>query len=113
MITASPWDVLLKAPAIRLGHAEHVLADCDQGGKLATLLAILVSSKSLPTNALAARAEMNSRQIWGLLKAPRAAGQVVFNAGRWALVPDYPGRDVQRAADLLRSKGWHVEPPAA
>jgi hypothetical protein len=81
------------------------------GTKLAALLAELATVESLSTLALAVRCDLTSRQVWGLLKAPRATGQVRFDAGRWSLVAGYPGRDVERAVALLRARGWTVKPP--
>jgi len=86
-----------------------------QGGAfnydVGALLAELETVQSLPTAALGARCDLDSRQVWGLLKTPRDAGQVRFDGGRWSLVQDYPGRDVQRAAELLRARGWKLTPP--
>lgn len=110
---ASPWDVLLKAPPMRVAPAVRHPDGPAPGTKTDLLLSILRGHASLPTLALAVRADLTPRQVWGLLKAPRAAGEVVFDGGRWAVVPDFPGRAVQRAAELLRSRGWMVEPPEA
>jgi len=63
------------------------------------------------TLTLADRADLTSRQVWGLLKAPRALGQVRFDGGLWDLVDGFAGRDLERAAALLRDHGWRVEPP--
>jgi hypothetical protein len=45
------------------------------------------------------------------LKAPRAIGQVEFVDRRWQLVHGFAGREVERAAALLRDMGWRVLPP--
>jgi hypothetical protein len=110
----TPWDALLhptpRRPAPVAGEGA---LQARPGTKLAALLAELAGCESLPTLALALRADLTPRQVWGLLKAPRTAGQVRFEAGRWALVHDFAGRDVQRAAELLRAHGWRVQPPGA
>ena len=109
---ATPWDALLRAVPRRSGLSRQEVLSWKPGGtKLAALLAVLAARDSASTLTLGACAELSSRQVWGLLKAPRAAGQVRFESGRWSLVRSYAGRDVERAAALLRSRGWTVEPP--
>lgn len=109
---ATPWDVLLRAPRIRLQPASDEPApQAKAGTKLARLLDELAQRDSATTMTLSVCAELSSRQVWGLLKAPREIGQVKFVAGRWSLVREFPGRDVERAAALLRSRGWSVAPP--
>lgn len=109
---ASPWDVLLQAPRNRAPVPAAAAAESARPGtKLAALLAELAQTDSTTTLALAVRADLTPRQVWGLLKDPRATGQVTFSAGRWALNAEWQGRDVERAAELLRSKGWRVTPP--
>ena len=96
---ATPWDALLRHPAIRLRpDAEPGAQDARQGTKLARVLAELAQLDNIPTLALCVRCDLERRQVWGLLKAPRAAGQVTFSAGRWALNRDWRGRDIERAA---------------
>jgi len=112
---ASPWDALLRhGRPIRLHTAEHE-PDAQQqarpGTKVARLLDELAEVDSMPTLALCVRCDMTPAQIWGLLKAPRASGQVTFSAGRWALNRDWRGRDIERAAALLRAAGWTLKPP--
>lgn len=79
--------------------------------KTARLLAELADRTDADTITLGACTELSCQQVWGLLKAPRACGQVRFEAGRWSLVRDWAGRDVERAAKLLRELGWRVERP--
>jgi hypothetical protein len=111
---ASPWDVLLRAPRYcRAQPADEASTPARrQGTKLAGLLALLAESSSLPTLALAVRADLTPNQVWGLLKQPRALGQVTFEDGRWTLVRDFAGNDVVRAVQLLQDKGWRCTPPA-
>ena len=108
-LIASPWAALLNPPT------QWIDVDCDDqpGTKLAGLLRQLSDRADATTSELASFAGMTSRQVWGLLKAPRACGQVQFANGRWSLAPDFHGRDVQRAITLLRNLGWRVEPPNA
>lgn len=113
---ASPWDALLRPHRpIRL-HTAEPEPDAPQharpGTKVARLLDELAQVDSVSTLALCVRAELEPRQVWGLLKAARAAGQVTFSAGRWALNRDWRGRDIERAAALLRDAGWRVTAPA-
>jgi hypothetical protein len=93
---ATPWDALLRpsraTPAPLAGEGP---LQARPGTKLAALLADLAACESMHTLDLAHRAGLTSRQVWGLLKAPRTAGQVRYDAGRWALVRDFAGRDVQ------------------
>jgi len=121
---AGPWDALLGMSGRRRLHAVHPAEDdADSSGstssntssssKVAILLAELATVGSLPTAALGSRCDLDSRQVWGLLKTPRDAGQVVFEGGRWALTRDYPGREIQRAVKLLQARGWHVQPPSS
>lgn len=109
---ASPWDVLLRGPRIRIqpDRAEQD-ADVKAGCKLARLLDELGQRDSATTLTLCACAELSSRQVWGLLKGPREIGQVRYAEGRWSLVRGFAGRRVERAAALLRAQGWHVVPP--
>jgi hypothetical protein len=110
---ASPWDALLRAP--RPPSAVSAAGDITSarpGTKLALLLAELAEACTATTLRLAVCTDLTPRQVWGLLKAPRSRGQVTFHAGRWQLVAGWHGSDVERAAALLRSRGWRVEPPA-
>lgn len=117
---ASPWDALLRPHKIVEDAArfewQYIEADAPQqarpGTKVARLLAELAQVESATTLSLCVRTDLDFRQVWGLLKAPRASGQVTFSAGRWALNRDWRGRDIERAAALLRNAGWRVTPPA-
>ncbi len=110
MAAATPWDALLRqAPQPRRLPDAH---PTDRPGtKLATLLALLAERDSATTLTLSVCTDLTSRQVWGLLKAPREVGQVHFGGGRWSLSRSFAGRDIERAAKLLRSKGWLVKPP--
>lgn len=109
---ASPWDALLRARPMRLrtGDATEPV-EPKPATKLSILLAELAEVRSATTASLCVRAELDSRQVWGLLKAPRDAGQVRFIDGRWSLNADWQGRDIERAAKLLRDAGWTVRAP--
>lgn len=112
---ASPWDALLNVQhAVRLQAPRASAApEPKPATKTAGLLELLAHSPGLTTLALAFEADLTPNQVWGLLKDPRGAGQVTYDGGRWESVVDFPGRDVMRAAELLRRKGWTVEPPEA
>lgn len=103
--SATPWDALLVPPMRRIDEFTDA---ARPDTKLASLLRQL-SDRDATTLELANLEDMTSRQVWGLLKAPRACGQVQFESGRWSLAPDFHGRDVQRAIALLRDRGWIVE----
>jgi hypothetical protein len=106
---------LLRTPrSIRITAITDEPAACDEpqsAGKTRALLSALAEADSLPTVSLGALCELETRQVWGLLKAPRARGQVFFNAGRWSLNRDWHGNDIERAAALLRDAGWTVRKP--
>lgn len=116
MATASPWDALLKASPQRLralGDGEHAAAtEAPSGSKLATLLCELQARGTATTLTLSVCCDLDPRQVWGLLKAPRQRGQVFHEGGRWRLNTHYAGHQVERAAALLRELGWTVTPPA-
>lgn len=114
MTRASPWDALLKlSQPVTLAPSTPAEPPAPrEDSKVAQLLGVLAVHSSFSTLSLCVACDLTSRQVWGLLKGPRAAGQVTYEAGRWALVPDYPGADVQRAVELLRSKGWVLTAPA-
>ena len=110
-VRATPWDALLRCGPQRMTpRAEDSAMEARSGTKLAGLLAELAECGSATTLSLAVRADLTPRQVWGLLKAPRAIGQVRFEGGRWKLVCGFRGRDIERAAALLRRHGWRVEP---
>lgn len=112
---ATPWDVLLCAPPMRLCADQMFDADSSAtpGSKLAGLLSELAQLGSATTLALAVRCDLTPRQVWGLLKAPRQRGQVFFDAGRWSVNHNYAGHQIERAAALLRDLGWTVLPPCS
>lgn len=109
---ATPWDALmLPGLRIRIGQRAEPVLTAPEGTKLAALLSTLAQRESATTATLSACCDLDTRQVWGLLKAPRERGQVRFEDGRWSLNNHYRGAGVQRAAELLRSHGWYVEPP--
>lgn len=116
MLRASPWDALLnlREPISLQDFKELQLGKpwAEADTKLSVLLREL-GAGDRTTLSLSIACDLTSNQVWGLLKGPRADRQVTFENGRWSLVPNYPGRDVIKAAKLLRSKGWIVEPPEA
>lgn len=111
MRAASPWDALLRPQQRRLMEPGAAPDARQPSTKVATLLALLAERDSATTLTLSVCADLTSRQVWGLLKAPLDFGQVHFADGRWSLSRSFAGRDIERAATLLRSKGWRVAPP--
>jgi hypothetical protein len=109
--TASPWDALLLSTPPRRAPSDSAPGGAKPDTKLAGLLALLNDKDSATTLTLAVCADLTPRQVWGLLKQPRAIGQVQFVDGRWALCEHFPGRDVQRAIELLRAKGYRIQEP--
>lgn len=112
MVAASPWDALLRQ-ATQPRRPSGVQPKDRPGTKLATLLELLAERDSATTLTLSVCADLTSRQVWGLLKAPRDVGQVHFADGRWSLSRSFAGHDIERAAKFLRSKGWRVTPPTS
>lgn len=113
---ASPWDALLRPHRpIRVRAAAEPEPDLPQqareGTKLARLLAELAQVESATTLSLCVRAELEARQVWGLLKAPRDTGQVSHSKGRWTLNRAWRGREIERAVAVLREAGWTVIEP--
>jgi hypothetical protein len=108
---AGPWDALLRGPRHRMTPPADDAPASRAGTKLSTLLAELDQRIDATTLTLAVCTDLTPRQVWGLLKAPRACGQVRFEDGRWSLVREFAGRDVEKAAALLRARGWAVQPP--
>lgn len=112
MTQPTPWDVLLRSRPVRMRAEEQPMPERGRPGtKLAGVLAQLAEVGSATTLSLCARTDLEARQVWGLLKAPREAGQVRFEAGRWSLNRNWRGREIERAARLLRDAGWMVREP--
>jgi|SanBayMetagenome_1026888.scaffolds.fasta_scaffold09620_4 hypothetical protein len=111
---ASPWDALLTQSSIRMSpRTQETGSEVSHSrGKTAAVLAELERHGSLETVTIGAICELETRHVWGLLKGPRARGQVSFEDGRWSLNRDWRGNEIERAAALLRDAGWTVRPPA-
>lgn len=116
MRPATPWDALMSQPPLRLRapgtDPQAGATAAPSGSKLATLLCELQARGMATTLTLAVCCDLEPRQVWGLLKAPRQRGQVFHEGGRWSLNTHYAGHQVERAAALLRDLGWTVTPPA-
>lgn len=80
--------------------------------KVACLLQLLDNLGDMTSAELAHEIGLPTRLVWGLMKQPRERGQVSFDGGHWSLDRSYPGSDVLRAIDLLRSRGYRVIEPA-
>ena len=103
-MSATPWDGLLPS-------ASRTSPLVQSGTKVAVLLNALHKFGESTTTHLCHYSGFSSRQVWGLLARPREVGQVRYEDGMWSLVTGFAGADVERAAALLRSKGWRVEAP--
>jgi hypothetical protein len=80
--------------------------------RTAKLLHQLTCNGPMTTSELAESIGLaHTRYVWGLLKAHVAMGQVATNSGLWRIDASFPGNDVVRAVDLLRSQGWKVSKP--
>jgi len=108
---ASPWAALLHSTHGRHATSAAIDSEGRPATKLGTLLNVLAERHDATTITLSVCTDLCPRQVWGLLKDPRSCGQVRFDNGRWSLVSNFPGRDVLRAAELLRKNGWRVKPP--
>ena len=116
-LTNNLWGALLNhTPTITTTRASADRASMDElatpGTRTAELLGYL-SHAPATTFSLAHLAEINSRQVWGLLKTPRERGLVSFDrrGGIWQLNTEFKGRAVEAACALLESKGWVCTPP--
>jgi hypothetical protein len=66
------------------------------------------------TSTLSSLIGLESKLVWGLLKAPRQRGQVRYADGMWSAINEYDDelqRELSTAAALLRRHGWTVRPP--
>ena len=82
--------------------------------KVGTLLGYLRAGGPASTATLGLLVDVDSRAVWGLLKAPRQRGQVRYEHGMWSAVDDYDRElqlDISTAAALLRRHGWTVRAP--
>lgn len=112
MTAASPWDALLKAQPQRR-HAPPPADAAKPSTKVGQIMFELAHCGPASTTKLAILTDLETRQVWGLLKNHRTNGQVKFADGVWQLVPGFDGHTlrVRKAAELLRKAGWRVQPP--
>ena len=108
---ASPWDALLRAKQPMRVTGETVVRGVKPGTKTAELMAELTMRGSATTRTLAVCTDLTPSQVWGLLNYRRAVGEIKFEGGYWTLAAGFAGRDVERAAAVLRKRGWRVEAP--
>ena len=108
-MNASPWDALIR-PIRRVPQVAQ--PNDKRPTKTAHLLQIIEQRRRVPTLALCAEVELDSRAVWGLLKAHKQAGQVRFDGTHWLMSDDYVPAKLQRAAQLLRQAGWTVIEPS-
>lgn len=106
---ATPWDALLtrKPPPPEAGP----VIVCTSGETLTRrLLRTIDEHGPIETARLCVYCDLDSRNVWGLLKAHKGNGRVVFEDGAWSSGNTLPPK-VARAAELLRSLGWTVKEP--
>lgn len=108
---AQPFDQLLRLSEARQATPVRGAQACPDGGPLRLLLCLLDCHGPMRTTELADAAELSTKAVWGLLKAPRARGQVEFENGLWEQNADYLGPDVRQVVELLRGLGWTCQPP--
>lgn len=82
----------------------------DAGTYIAALFGEL-SNGPRTSRELATVIGKRTRAVHGLLGHHRTAGRVTFSDGVWALRDGWVPLSAKRAAHLLRSLGWYVEPP--
>jgi hypothetical protein len=87
-------------------------ASMKDSSKTAELLGML-ERRPMNTFSLASEAGITSRQVWGLLKYHKDRGRVRYcpESGIWECETAQEVEAIQRAARLLRSKGWKCTPP--
>lgn len=83
----------------------------ETGTRTAQLMQLLARCGRLTTAEMVLATGLESKLVWGLLKARRAAGQVAHDGDAWELVPGWQPPEVKRAVELLRSRGWTVVAP--
>lgn len=111
MSTANPFSALLEH-----AHAQHakVLTSPSLVGRSHTkkLLRLIDMNGALSSADLARATNLTTKQVWGLLKAHRAAGIVIFVHGLWSLNRDAVSkREINAAVSLLRRHGYQVIEP--
>lgn len=108
LTTATP-----AAPYHAAGPATLPATPLDASTTAGFLLQQLASCGPMTSAELAESAQLNTRLVWGLLKAARARGQVTFDGALWRLSLHWQPEPIAQAASLLRAAGWHVQPPNA
>lgn len=108
-MNTNPFSQLIRRAAPK--QARDQLLDAKPGTRTHELLRLIREYGRATTATLAFQMDIAPNLVWGLLKYPRDRGSVRFAAGKWELVPGFPGADVQKAVELLRGKGYRVEAP--
>lgn len=116
-MSASPFDQLLRMAAGQRARPPMPVPVRREGGttKVATLLGYLREAGPASTSTLCHLVELDSRLVWGLLKAPRDRGEVIYSAERWSVVDGFDAEEranLMAAARMLRRHGWTVRAPA-
>lgn len=113
---ANPFDQLVRLAQGRRARPrpQRVLSVHAAGSKVARMVGFLREGGPASTLALCHVVDVESRVVWGLLKAPRQRGEVLYADGYWSASPDYDPANraaILAAATLLRRNGWRVQPP--
>lgn len=105
----NPFAQLVDAVTAKQRRVPEWAAKEQHGSLTDTLLGLLDCNGPMTTRDLCDAVGLtHTKLVWGLLKQHLDSGQVRYTAilKLWELNRDFPGRDVQRAADLLKSHGW-------
>lgn len=111
------------AAAARQVQIEQVAARLRDGySRTQELLDTIAERGQISTAELGHDLGLTHRQVWGLLKQPRAAGKVNCTNGRWTRSTAWEERRAARAelqaqtddaaaVEYLASRGWTCVPP--
>lgn len=84
----------------------------EWGNRTRVLMEALADGQKRKTCELAEAVGVpHTRYVWGMLRERRATGGVFFYDGFWSLNPSFLPKRLAKAAELLRKRGWTVEPP--
>lgn len=112
MSEANPFSQLIEH--VQAQHANKLVISSRLTGRSHTkkLLRLIDMNDALSSADLARATNLTTKQVWGLLKAYRAAGIVNFVHGLWSLNRDsISQREINAAVRLLRSHGYQVTEP--
>lgn len=107
---ATPWDALLTRRPPPVDPAAPVIVSTSGETLTRRLLRTIDEHGPISTARLCVYCDLDSRNVWGLLKAHKGNGRVVFEDGAWSAGVGLPPK-VARAVDMLRELGWTVKEP--